>query len=59
MTLLMSAHDAVHETLVVDAMAQSKLVANLVAHDGAATHEKILFAVIVFDSVVSRIIPFE
>ena len=59
MTLLMSAHDAIHETLVVDAMAQSKLVANLVAHDGAATHEKILFAVIVFDAVVSRIIPLE
>lgn len=36
--LLISAIDAIHEALVVNAMTQAELVSNLVAHDVAAKH---------------------
>ena len=36
--LLICAHDTVHDALVVDAMAQAKLVTDFVTHDMAGVH---------------------
>ena len=57
--LLLGAVDSVHEALIVDAVPQTELMSNLVAHDVASSHEQVLFPVRVFDTIPSRIIPSE
>ena len=55
-TLLISAHDTVHEALVVDAVSQTELVTDLMAHDVAGMHQQGLLTVRVLDTVPGWII---
>ena len=59
LSLLLSAVDAIHEALVVDAVPQAELMTDLVTHDSTASHQKIFLSFRVFNAIKGWIVPAE
>ena len=56
-SLLVGAHNAVHEALIVDAVTEAELVADLMAHDRTATLEQVLLSIRIVDTVPLWVVP--
>ena len=55
----MCTHNTIHKTLVVDAVSQTELMADLVSHDCTTPHEEVFIIIFVNDAVKLRIIALE
>eukprot|EP00354_Favella_ehrenbergii_P004386 CAMPEP_0170471746 /NCGR_PEP_ID=MMETSP0123-20130129/13915_2 /TAXON_ID=182087 /ORGANISM="Favella ehrenbergii, Strain Fehren 1" /LENGTH=100 /DNA_ID=CAMNT_0010739601 /DNA_START=527 /DNA_END=829 /DNA_ORIENTATION=- len=58
-TLLLCAHDTVHETLIIDAVSQAELMADLVSHDMTPSHQEVLLAIWIFNAIEFGVVAAE
>ena len=57
--MFLCAHETVHQTFIIDTVAYAKHMSKLMSHDVAPTLQQILFIVVVFNPIKSRVISME